>query len=135
MDLVWCAITPHVPVLSPACKLHPSEESSIRSVLGDGAPPIGQEASSAGKRKALLSFPFTFAFTFTFTSTPPKAKWLNSRQQPSTSVVGGSNPSVATHFRCWEGLGDGFGVVCHHPACTGAFPGLQVAPFRGVVYL
>ena len=34
MDLVWFAITPHVPVLSPACKLLPSEESS--SVLGDG---------------------------------------------------------------------------------------------------
>ena len=80
-------------------------------------------------------------------TSPPKAKWLNSRQQPSTGVVGGSNPSVATHFRCWEGLGDGFGVVCHHPACTGAFPGCKllpskespsvlgdgVIPFRGVV--
>ena len=80
-------------------------------------------------------------------SFPPKAKWLNSRHQPSTGVVGGSNPSVATHFRCWEGLGDGFGVVCHHPACTGAFPGCKllpskespsvlgdgVIPFRGVV--
>ena len=56
MDLVWFAITPHVPVLSPACKLLPSKESP--SVLGDGASPIGQEASSASKRKALLSFPF-----------------------------------------------------------------------------
>ena len=59
MDLVWFAITPHVPVLSPACKLLPSEESpSNASVHGDGASPIGQEASSASKRKALLSFPF-----------------------------------------------------------------------------
>ena len=57
MDLVWFAITPHVPVLSPACKLLPSKESP--SVLGDGASPIGQEASSASKRKALLSFPPT----------------------------------------------------------------------------
>ena len=55
---------------------------------------------------------------------------------------------VSPHtFRCWEGLGDGFGVVCHHPACTGAFPGCKllpskespsvlgdgVIPFRGVV--
>ena len=63
-------------------------------------------------------------------SFPPKAKWLNSRQQPSTGVVGGSNPSVATHFRCWEGLGDGFGVVCHHPACTGAFPGCKLLPSK-----
>ena len=38
MDLVWFAITPHVPVLSPACKLLPSKESS--SVLGDGVIPF-----------------------------------------------------------------------------------------------
>ena len=67
MDLVWFAITPHVPVLSPACKLLPSKESS--SVLGDGAPPIGQEASSAGKRKALLSsFPFLSLVSWTLYS-------------------------------------------------------------------
>ena len=52
MDLVWFAITPHVPVLSPACKLLPSESPSNASVHGDGASPIGQEASSASKRKA-----------------------------------------------------------------------------------
>ena len=38
MDLVWFAITPHVPVLSPACKLLPSKESS--GVLGDGVIPF-----------------------------------------------------------------------------------------------
>jgi hypothetical protein len=38
MDLVWFAITPHVPVLSPVCKLLPSKESS--SVLGDGVIPF-----------------------------------------------------------------------------------------------
>ena len=38
MDLVWSAIAPHVPVLSPACKLLPSKESP--SVLGDGVIPF-----------------------------------------------------------------------------------------------
>ena len=55
MDLVWFAITPHVPVLSPACKLLPSKESP--SVLGDGASPIGQEASSASKERPPLPLP------------------------------------------------------------------------------
>ena len=48
-------------------------------------------------------------------------RWFESQCRHTLSVLGGY-------------LGDGFGVVCHHPACTGAFPGLQVAPFRGVVY-
>ena len=101
----------------------------------------------AGQRCWRSSSMRTGSGTQTQRHLPPKAKWLNSRQQPSTGVVGGSNPSVATHFRCWEGLGDGFGVVCHHPACTGAFPGCKllpskespsvlgdgVIPFRGVV--
>jgi hypothetical protein len=40
MDLVWFCHhpTPHVPVLSPVCKLLPSKESS--SVLGDGVIPF-----------------------------------------------------------------------------------------------
>jgi hypothetical protein len=61
------------PVLSPACKLLPSEESP--SVLGDGASQIGQEASSASERKALLSFPF------------PNALQLRPRQVARYSVI------------------------------------------------
>jgi hypothetical protein len=37
MDFVWFAITPHVPVLSPVCKLLPSKSSSV---LGDGVIPF-----------------------------------------------------------------------------------------------
>ena len=47
MDLVWFAITSHVPVLSPACKLLPSKESS--SVLGDGVIPFRGVAWRPGR--------------------------------------------------------------------------------------
>ena len=89
MDLVWFAITPHVPVLSPACKLLPSKESP--SVLGDGASPIGQEASSASKRKALLSFPFPGRKEDLHVC-PGKASWLMQGLQRERHAQNKSKP-------------------------------------------
>ena len=55
VDLAWFAIIPHVPVLPrlAGCSL-PGNRSS--SILGDGASPIGQEASSASKERLLYLY-------------------------------------------------------------------------------
>ena len=52
-----------------------------------GASPIGQEASSASKRKALLSFPFLFSSS---TARSPS-------QPPSGSAISGPPSPTATH--------------------------------------
>jgi hypothetical protein len=59
-------------------------------------------------------------------SCPTKGEVVKLAPLTFDRCVGGSNPSVATHFRYWEGPGDGFGVVCHHSACTGASPACKL---------